>query len=296
MMKKIKGLVTVALSARNARETIVRAVNSILGQTYESIELFVVDDASDDGMSAVLRENVKDPRLSVIVLDRNIGTYAAKNLVLKDFARGEFFAHQDADDFSHAARFMAQIAFLREHPDCAVCGTAIDEFYSDSAFRPKFSTETTAFLSPEDGYYHRHNIYPLSVTESDVLSLRAVIDLKLAMNGSLMFRTDLLEDIGGFDGHTFVGADTDMLMRMALIYAVSNLPDILYSRFFHGASLTGSVGTGFGSDLRSRYALQMEMWRERVRGLCRQKDRAVLKEAVLRECFFPASVRYSVFK
>ena len=290
-----RGHVTVALSAYNAERTIERAIASILNQSYRDLTLYVVDDASTDRTGDVVRamiDRLSDSRLHLVDHQINRGTYAAKNLVLAKFANSEFYAHQDADDFSHPKRFASQIEFLRSHPGCAACGTAIDEFYLDPAFEPKFSARAPAFFSSDDNYYHRHNIYPANVTAEEVLSTRPVTELKLAMNGSLMFRTACVKAIGCFDGRTMLGADTDMLMRLAMAHEICNLPQILYSRYFHGVSLTGASGTGFDSEVRKTYAAKLEQWRAAVREAHLCHDAGRLAELLQRDCHFDQETSY----
>jgi glycosyltransferase involved in cell wall biosynthesis len=290
-----EGHVTVALSAYNAERTIERAIASILNQSYRELTLYVVNDASTDRTSDVVRamiDSLGDSRLHLVNHQINRGTYAAKNLVLAKFANSEFYAHQDADDFSHPSRFATQVEFLRSQPGCAACGTAIDEFYLDPDFAPKFSVGTPPFFSSDDNYYHRHNIYPANVTAEEVLSKQPVTELKLAMNGSMMFRTSCVRSIGGFDGRTMLGADTDMLMRLAIAHTVCNLPQILYSRYFHDASLTGASRTGFDSEVRKTYAAKLEQWRDAVRDAHKRNDARQLDKLLQRDCHFALETSY----
>jgi len=249
----LPGLVSVALCVRNARDTIVKAVQSILDQSYEHLELFVVDDQSDDGSADLVRTQIQDPRVTLIRLEKNIGTYAAKNLVLRHFTQGEFFALQDADDFSLPRRFVVQIKFIQEH-QLAACGTCIDEFFSDPAITPRFSKDIPAQFDEKDGYYHKINLYPERFDWFTLYDPAIPIpDLKIAMNGSLMFRTEAITSLGGFEGRTPVAADTDLLLRLIGFYSFGNVQEVLYSRRFHPRSLTASDATGFQSSLRQRF-------------------------------------------
>ena len=55
-------MISVVMPAYNRENIIKEAINSVLGQTYEDIELIVVDDGSTDQTSKVVRE-IEDPRL-----------------------------------------------------------------------------------------------------------------------------------------------------------------------------------------------------------------------------------------
>jgi glycosyltransferase involved in cell wall biosynthesis len=253
----------VALAAHNAAGTIARAVDSLLSQTHADVSVYVVDDASTDDTAARARAANADPRLHVLRLSANIGTYAVKNLVLRFFASGPFFAHQDADDASHPTRFARQMAFLKEHPEIAACGTGIDEFCADETIVHVPSPHPWQLGG--DGYLHRSNFYDLRVARGACFrhDLREPGSLKIAMNGSLMFRTEALLAIGGFDAASRAGGDTEALWRLLLFHDIGNVPDVLYSRLFHRQSLTQSPSYGLTSAARRAYIRTIE---ERLAG------------------------------
>lgn len=282
----VSGRVSVALSARNAADTIVAAAASILNQSHRELELFIVDDGSDDGTAEAVIAGIRDPRAVLLRLSANVGTYAAKNLVLRDFATGAFFAHQDADDTSFPDRFARQIAALGDGLD--VCGTAIDEFGGTPNFRARFSEDVAPAFNPADGFWHKVNRYPARLGPEQVLDPQTgVAALKLAMNGSLMFRTACLRELGGFDGSIPVGGDTDLLIRAAMIGRVGNIPDVLYARSFHDASLTAAPATNFASPVRQGVIAALEAERTKLRALWQAGDRDGLWNAVRRELFVP---------
>ncbi|MCA2215141.1 glycosyltransferase [Jidongwangia harbinensis] len=92
------------------------AVRSLAAQTWTNHEILVVDDGSPYGHDEVLRRAAAlDPRIRVIRLDVNAGTYAARNAGL-DAATGDYVTFQDSDDWSHPLRLETQAAPLRDDP------------------------------------------------------------------------------------------------------------------------------------------------------------------------------------
>ena len=92
------------------------AVRSLAAQTWTNHEILVVDDGSPHGHDEVLRRAAAlDPRVRVIRLPVNGGTYVARNAGL-DAATGDYVTFQDSDDWSHPLRLETQVAPLRADP------------------------------------------------------------------------------------------------------------------------------------------------------------------------------------
>jgi glycosyltransferase involved in cell wall biosynthesis len=90
-------MITVIVPTYNRRETLGRAVTSLLAQTYSDIEVIIVDDASTDGTEEFVRQEFSDTRIRYERLKENAGADAARNYGL-DIARGKFVAFLDSDD------------------------------------------------------------------------------------------------------------------------------------------------------------------------------------------------------
>src|ERR1700733_3555257 len=100
-------LVSVIMCVYNAGSYLLPAVQSVLAQTYQTIELLIVDDGSTDGCMECIQK-IEDPRIRII-RQKNKGKPAAMNVALAEM-RGEFYALNDADDLSHPRRIELQLA------------------------------------------------------------------------------------------------------------------------------------------------------------------------------------------
>ena len=89
-------LISVVIPAFNREKTITYCLNSVLAQTYENMEVIVVDDCSTDNAVEVVKGYI-DLRVRCIVLEKNSGAQAARNRGIKE-AKGDWIAFQDSDD------------------------------------------------------------------------------------------------------------------------------------------------------------------------------------------------------
>ena len=92
-------LVSVIMSIYNSHQTIIRAVDSIICQTYQNIEIIIIDDASEDCSVDIIKEYIdKDNRIQIHTQKKNIGIHRNFNFLLSK-AKGEYFAWAAVDDY-----------------------------------------------------------------------------------------------------------------------------------------------------------------------------------------------------
>lgn len=107
-----KPLVSVVIPVYNREETIERAVNSVLNQTYSNIELIVVDDGSTDNSLNVIKQ-LKTDKMKIFE-QNHLGANAARNLGIS-VAKGEYIAFQDSDDEWLPEKLEKQITYMLEN-------------------------------------------------------------------------------------------------------------------------------------------------------------------------------------
>lgn len=107
----MEDLVSVVLPVYNRENTIKRAIDSVLVQTYANIELIIVDDASTDHTVDIIK-SYEDDRINLICLRKRGGANKARNIGISN-ARGEFVAFQDSDDEWLSNKLAVQIAFMQ---------------------------------------------------------------------------------------------------------------------------------------------------------------------------------------
>ena len=112
-------LVSFFIPVNNEVDNIARCIRSVLDSDYANLEVFVVNDGSDDGTDIVLDELASsDQRLHVIHLDQRAGKKAAL-VVAARRARGSFFVFTDSDCVLAPDAISVSIAVLRNDPELA---------------------------------------------------------------------------------------------------------------------------------------------------------------------------------
>lgn len=105
-------LISVILPTYNRKNTIKRAIDSVLNQTYKNIELIIVDDASSDGtLEFVSRQYGEDERITYIINEENLGPSGARNVGVAN-AKGSWIAFQDSDDEWHMDKLEKQVSLI----------------------------------------------------------------------------------------------------------------------------------------------------------------------------------------
>ncbi|TLP93049.1 glycosyltransferase [Nesterenkonia salmonea] len=156
-------LVTVIMTTFNpTREDVLQSARSILSQSWQAIELLIVDDASSAEYAPILNELAAlDSRVEVIRLGTNGGTYVARNVGIER-AAGEFITGQDADDWSHPQRIETQVNHLLRNSACP-----------------------------------GNQVYTVNMTE-DLVRIRRGYHPFIPSAPTLMVRTGILREVGGY--------------------------------------------------------------------------------------------------
>jgi len=116
--------VTVVIPCFRCAGTIARAVDSVARQTARPAEIFIVDDASDDGSRAALAG--LGVAVRTIRLAKNCGPAGARNVGWRA-ATQPYVAFLDADDAWHVRKIELQLAWMESHPQSLLTGHCIQE-------------------------------------------------------------------------------------------------------------------------------------------------------------------------
>lgn len=132
MENKNTPLVSVIVCFLNEEAFLAEAVDSVRGQDYENWELFLVDDGSSDGSTALAKAFAEREPGRITYVDHaehgNIGLSASRNVGIRR-SSGTLLAFLDADDVWLPNKLSQQVAILEAHPDVALLCEA-SEYWS----------------------------------------------------------------------------------------------------------------------------------------------------------------------
>ncbi|MBT8336309.1 MAG: glycosyltransferase [Gemmatimonadetes bacterium] len=213
--------VTCVIPVYNGARYLGEALDSVLDQGVDGLEVVVVDDGSTDDTPSVL-DGYGD-RLRVIRQD-NAGPAAARNRGV-EAAGGAFVCFQDADDLWAPGRLQRQLAVFEELPDTDLCLGLVQNFWMPELEAEARTYAGTPFAHPAPGF-----IFP-----------------------ALVARREVFEQVGAIDPTLRVGEDNDWFLRAREAGLVEHVvPEVILRRRLHENNLTRR-------DLASREALLRNM-------------------------------------
>jgi glycosyltransferase involved in cell wall biosynthesis len=198
-------LVSCVVPVFNGERYLREALDSILAQSYPSIDVVVVDDGSTDGTAGVLA----DYRARIRTLSQaNAGPATARNRGLAA-AAGDLIAFLDADDLWHPDKLARQVRRFEARPELDACVTLVQNFWM-----PEVSAEQDRFRSEPRG-----RPVPGYVTQT------------------LLARRGVFDAVGAFDARLRHGDGTEWFLRAREAGAVVELlEEVLVYRRLHAGN------------------------------------------------------------
>ena len=211
-------IISILMGVYNCEKYLGEVIESLLAQTLTDFELIIVDDGSTDRSGNILeRYAAHDKRIHVITQE-NEGVGRAVNNALQ-LARGRYIARSDADDFSYPERLEKQLAFMESNPDVVMVGTSV--MWIDPLGIP-------IGLCPME---YDHELIEIELLKGNGSAI---------CQPSVMIRTDVLKNIGGYDNRWRVTEDLDLFLRLAEVGRLTNMREVLVNWRQHLASTNHS--------------------------------------------------------
>lgn len=192
-MSRESALVSIIIPSWNAAAYVKEAVDSALAQTYQNIEVILIDDGSTDNTKEALAPYWSNPKFRYLY-QLNKGLASARNTGIRA-AKGAYIAFLDSDDMFMPEKIEKQVAVLEAQPDFAVCYSDLYHFEDGN---------------PRKFYHHRYAaIYPSGDIFEPLLHTQFLNPLTLVVRREVFVRH------GMFDETLRRSEDWDLWLRWA---------------------------------------------------------------------------------
>ena len=208
-------LVSVVIPTYNRERTIKASVQSVLDQTYQNLEVIVVDDGSTDGTKNIVSA-IDDPRVHLII-QKNQGACVARNTGI-EAARGLFIAFQDSDDEWFPEKLETQLRVFDQE-------IAVDVVFCDAMKYTEDGTNTGEKLVTE-------NIS--GIVPRDILQSKSLVSTQ-----TMLMRSSCLQDIK-FDPEMPRLQDFDLVYRLCESYAFYYVDRPLVKMYMQSDSISAN--------------------------------------------------------
>ncbi len=235
--------VSVIIPTYNRKQSVVRAVESVLGQSFRDFELIVVDDGSTDGTTDLL-QSIYQSKIRLLT-QRQHGVSAARNNGTEQ-SSGRYLSFLDSDDYWHQDKLKVQVDFHQQNPQCQISQTEEHWIRHGKRVNPRQKHQKPT------GYIFPQSLHLCTVSPS-----------------SVMIRKSLFDEAGRFDERLKACEDYDLWLRLTASHPVELIQKKLLTK----------VG-GHQDQLSAKYPA---MDRFRLYSLCKAFLSGVLNEIQLEE-------------
>lgn len=196
--------VSVILPTHNGAKLITKSIGGVLKQSFEDLELIVIDDGSTDYTPDIVKEFAqKDKRVVFVSSKENLGIQKTLNKGL-EIAKGEYIARIDDDDeWVERDKLSRQVKFLDENPEYVLIGTGVIMVDEER-------NELFRFLQP---------VKDKSIRDRMLFK-------SCFMHSSVLFRKDSIMQLGGYsekEKHRHI-EDYYLWLQLGKIGKLANLP------------------------------------------------------------------------
>jgi len=124
-------LVSIIVSSYNHEKYITETIMSAVNQTYQNIELIVIDDGSKDNSPHILKALQKEYAFHLEIRE-NHGLVKTLNYILKNLVHGEYVCVLDSDDYYATNKIEKQVELMLKHPEAGLCYSPLQYINANS--------------------------------------------------------------------------------------------------------------------------------------------------------------------
>ena len=208
-----RSCVSVIITTYNRQEHIADAIENILLQTWQNLELIIVNDGSTDDTDRVV-SSYTDRRIRYIKNESNKGVSYSRNVGARA-ATGSFLIYQDDDDYSRLDKIDKQVKYLLNVPE--YIGMVYHETINHKALLHGIENDPTIIPARAIPDVRKKGfIYPPLLQKNFVACT------------SMLFRKELFDTLDGFDETLVAYEDWEFTLRFCKKYDVGFIKEVLY--------------------------------------------------------------------
>jgi glycosyltransferase involved in cell wall biosynthesis len=215
--------VSVIIPTFNRADLLPKAVRSVLAQTYQDLEIVVIDDASADCTTAAVHR-LDDPRIRYVRHERNRGIAAARNTGVAN-ATGRYVAFLDDDDEWLPRKLELQVGILADSP------RSIGAVYSAFEQVDMATGRRVAVVRP---------------AKSGHILNELCLKNWIGTASTVCLKRECLDEAGPFDEKVTFGEEYDMWIRIAHRYDFKYIDEILVRYGVHSVQLSTNYAAMIG--------------------------------------------------
>ena len=217
--------VSVVIPAHNAEQTICRAVDSVMGQTFAACDIVVVNDGSTDGT----HDRLTGMAGIRVVQRQQEGVSSARNYGAS-LAKGDWFLFLDADD--------------------ALVVDALDQFNCMMCSRPGYRVYYGMIEARDsEGVVSRISGADSSEGPVPAAAVRNFNRVRIITPGAVLFSRELFEELGGFSNQYDTVADRDLYLRAGLRAEFAFCPHVIVEKWEYDDSMSRDRARGIKQGL-----------------------------------------------
>lgn len=229
---------SVVIPLYNKEDHIKKAIDSVLQQSLENLELIIVNDGSTDNSLKIVQQ-IRDDRIRIIN-QSNFGVSTARNNGVKA-ARYDHIAFLDADDWwdPHYLEEMQQL--IHKYPDAGL--------WAAKYYKVKFGRETEANIGLEKGFNEGYIDYYKVYVKTMWMPITS---------SSFIIPKKIFKELNGYKASLKIGEDFDLWVRIALEYKIAYLNKVLVYYNQDVSANNRTVGGGRIWKPENHYIFQLE--------------------------------------
>lgn len=217
--------VSICIPSYNHGAFIGEAIQSVLDQTYQDLEIIVVDDCSTDNSKEVVK-SFKDPRIKFFRNEKNLGMVPNTNKALR-LAKGEFIGVLNSDDYCGSKMIETALKMFDENPEIGFTYSSYVVVNENGEIITKVkSCGCNKVFKSKEGF-------------------KKLAFGSIAAPSGVMVRRKCYEDVGPFDEEFPYCHDWNMCLRLSLKYDFACLSDYLLYYRMHSRNTSIALYNSF---------------------------------------------------